>query len=184
MVLYWKTHLDRAIKRTAVTFIDIRWHPFQLNPDMPLEGMDRRAYLEQIWWSKRCRQSLCTRRRTCAKTGLQINFEAIKKTPNTLNAHRLIHWSEAGCQNALVDALFEAYFVQGMDIGNAEELCEIAQSAGMNSELATRLLATDSDVSLISNATRMPENGVGAVPTFVVAGQHVVQAGKRRIQTL
>ena len=92
----------------------------------------------------------------------------------------MIHWSEAeGCQNALVDALFDAYFVQGMDIGNAEELCEIAQSAGMNSELAARLLATDSDMSLISerdqNARKM---GVGAVPTFVIAGQRVVQGGQ------
>jgi predicted DsbA family dithiol-disulfide isomerase len=176
-----KTHLDRAIKRTAVSFIDIRWHPFQLNPDMPLEGMDRRAYLEQKFGGQSgAVKAYAPVVEHAQKAGLQINFEAIKRTPNTLNAHRLIHWSEAeGCQNALVDALFDAYFVQGKDIGNAEELCEIAQSAGMNSELAARLLATDSDMSPISerdqNARKM---GIGAVPTFVVAGQHVVQGGQ------
>ena len=109
-----KTHLDRAIKQTGITFIDIRWHPFQLNPDMPPEGMDRLSYLEQKFGGKiGAIKAYTPVVENAQAAGLKINFEAIKKTPNTLNAHRLIHWSEAeGQQSAVVAALFEAYFLR------------------------------------------------------------------------
>ncbi len=173
-----KKHLDRAIKRTGVTFINIRWHPFQLNPDMLPQGMDRRSYLEQKFGNKASAIKAHTPVLEHAQAAkLEINFEAIKTTPNTLNAHRLIHWSEAeGQQNGIVDALFEAYFLKGHDLNDTEHLCKIAESAGMKRALIERLLATNNDLAHITecdmNARKM---GVVAVPTFVVAGQHVVQ---------
>ena len=176
-----KTHLDRAIKRTGVTFINIRWHPFQLNPDMPAEGMVRHSYLEQKFGGRAGAIKAYTPVVEHAQAGgLEINFEAIKTTPNTLNAHRLIHWSEAeGRQNAIVDALFEAYFLEGGDLNNLEHLSRIAQSAGMEKTLIERLLATDNDLAHVAERdTKARKMGVVAVPTFVVAGQYVVQGGQ------
>ena len=173
-----KKHLDQAIKQTGVTFFDIRWHPFQLNPDMPQKGMDRRRYLEQKFGGQAGAVKAYTPVLQHAQSaGLEINFAAIKKTPNTLNAHRLIHWSEAeGRQNEVVSALFDAYFLEGRDLNDTKHLCEIAFSAGMDKALVERLLATKNDLAHIaerdSDARKM---GVGAVPTFVVAGHHVVQ---------
>ncbi len=178
-----KTHLDQAIKQTGTSFFDIRWHPFQLNPDMPPEGMDRRSYLEQKFGGKagavKAYQPVVQH---AEAAGLHINFEAIKKTPNTLNAHRVIHWSEAeGRQNEIVSALFEAYFLEGRDLNEPEQLRTIAHSAGMEKALVERLLATENDLSYIAerdkNARKM---GVSAVPTFIIAGKDVVQGGQSK----
>ena len=107
----WKTHLAQAIKQTVTSFFDIRWHPFQLKPDMPPEGFDQRNYLKKIWRSSWCDQSLYIRISTRRGCRIKHNFEAIKKTPNTLNAHLMIHWSEAeGQQDEIVSALFTAIF--------------------------------------------------------------------------
>ena len=81
------------------------------------------------------------------KAGLKINFEAMQRTPNTLNAHRLIHWAGIeGRQTAAVSALFKAYFVDARDIGDAEVLADIADGIEMDASVVTRLLATDEDM--------------------------------------
>ena len=172
-----KTHLDQAIKQTGTSFFDIRWHPLQLNPDMPPEGMDRRSYLEQKFGGQAGAIKAYTSIFQHAEAvGLNINFEAIKKTPNTLNAHRMIHWSEAeGRQDEIVSALFEAYFLEGCDLNEPEQLCKIAHTAGMEKALVERLLITENDLFHIAerdkNARKM---GISAVPTFIIAGKHVV----------
>ena len=107
-----KTHLEKALAEHPDHPFTVEWHPFQLNPDMPAEGMDRRVYLERKFGGKEAAIKVYSQiEQTAEALGLPIDFAAMKRTPNTIDAHRLIHW--AGLeqkQNAVVDALFQAYF--------------------------------------------------------------------------
>ena len=172
-----KTHLDRALANRPDHPFVIEWHPFQLNPDMPPEGMDRRAYLEGKFGGKEgAVRAYAPVVQHAEAAGLDIDFEAMQRTPNTLDAHRLIHW--AGIerkQNTIVDALFAAYFLHGRDIGDAEVLADIADSAGMDAAMVSRLLASDADRDDIkARDAHSRKMGISSVPTFIVAQQHAV----------
>ena len=106
-----KTYLDAALTENPNHPFAIEWHPFQLNPEMPAGGMDRRAYLEGKFGGKEAAMKAYAPVVEHAKAaGLTINFEAMKRTPNTIDAHRLIHWAGIeGRQIAAVSSLFEAY---------------------------------------------------------------------------
>jgi predicted DsbA family dithiol-disulfide isomerase len=155
----------------------MEWHPFQLNPDMPVGGMDRRAYLDTKFGGKDAAVKAYAPVVTAAENaGLTINLDMMKVTPNTIDAHRLIHW--AGIeerQTFVVDLLFKAYFVQGRDIGNHEVLADVADMAEMDAALVTKLLETDNDTDDIRKRdAHSREMGVSSVPTFIVANQHAV----------
>lgn len=172
-----KTLLDRALAETPDHPFVIEWHPFQLNPDMPPEGMDRRTYLETKFGGKQQAVEVYARIAEAAEqAGLQIDFGAIERTPNTLDAHRLIHWAGIeGKQQAVVSFLFEAYFQKGLDIGDHDVLCAIATRAEMDGEAIRRLLAGDADADDIrARDAHARARGVTGVPTFVVANQHVL----------
>ena len=172
-----KANLDRALSKHPDHPFEIEWHPFQLNPTMPAEGMDRREYLETKFGGKENAVRVSSNIAEAAKVaGLNINFEGIKTTPNTINAHRLIHWSGLeGRQTAVVSKLFKAYFVEGRDIGSNDVLIDIAKSAEMDPEMIERLLNSDADLDdLRARDANAREKGVTGVPAFVVANQHVV----------
>ncbi len=172
-----KTHLDKALAKVPNHPFVIEWHPFQLNPDMPDAGMDRREYLERKFGGKDgAVRAYAPVVEHAENAGLKIDFEGMKRTPNTLDAHRLIHWAGIeGKQNAVVDALFDAYFVQARDIGDPEVLSDIADSAGMDAAVVMKLLKSDADREDIRNRdTHSREMGVSSVPTFIVANQHAV----------
>ena len=176
-----KTHLDRALALRPDHGFVIEWHPFQLNPTMPPEGMDRRAYLEtKFGGPEGAARAYAPVVSTAQKAGLSINFDDIKTTPNTIDAHRLIHWGGvAGCQTAIVDHLFDAYFVKGQNIGDHAVLADIAEACGMDrTEVAAR---RDSDHDLTATRARdsqIRKMGVSSVPTFVVLNQHVVSGAQ------
>ncbi len=172
-----KTNLDKALASVPNHPFVIEWHPFQLNPDMPEGGMDRREYLERKFGGKEgAVRAYAPVVEHAEKAGLNIDFEAMKRTPNTLDAHRLIHWAGIESkQNAVVDALFDAYFVQGRDIGDHEVLADIADSVGMDAAVVLKLLKSDADRNDIRQRdTHSREMGVSSVPTFIVANQHAV----------
>lgn len=172
-----KAHLDRALESEPNHPFAIEWHPFQLNPDMPADGMDRRAYLEGKFGGKEgAVRAYAPVVEHAEKAGLKINFEAMQRTPNTLNAHRLIHWAGIeGRQTAAVSALFKAYFVDARDIGDAEVLADIADGIEMDASVVTRLLATDEDMEDIRKRdAHSREMGINSVPTFIVGGRHAV----------
>ena len=157
-----KTQLDKALANVPDHPFVIEWHPFQLNPDMPDEGMDRREYLERKFGGKDgAVRAYAPVVEHAENAGLKIDFEGMKRTPNTLDAHRLIHWAGIeGKQNAVVDALFDAYFVQARDIGDHEVLADIADSAGMDAAVVMKLLKSDADREDIRNRdSSFPRNG-------------------------
>ncbi len=172
-----KTHLDKALAKVPDHPFVIEWHPFQLNPEMPDAGMDRREYLERKFGGKEgAVRAYAPVVEHAENAGLTIDFEGMKRTPNTLDAHRLIHWAGIeGKQNAVVDALFDAYFVQARDIGDPEVLSDIADSAGMDAAVVLKLLKSDADREDIRKRdTHSREMGVNSVPTYIVANQHAV----------
>ena len=172
-----KAGLDRALEKNPDHPFEITWNPFQLNPDMPAGGMDRRAYLETKFGGKENAIKVYGRIADAAEAaGLKINFEAIEKTPNTVDAHRLIHWAGLeGRQIAIVSKLFTAYFVDGRDIGDHATLTDIAVEAEMDRDMVARLLASDADADDIrARDASARASGVTGVPTFVVANQHVL----------
>jgi predicted DsbA family dithiol-disulfide isomerase len=179
--LIGKTFLDRALESRAEHPFAVEWHPFQLNPSMPREGMDRRAYLEGKFGGKTEAVQVYSRIAQAAEqAGVAINFDQIKRTPNTLDAHRLIHWAGLeGRQNAVVNALFRAYFQEGQDISDAATLAAIATIAGMDEAATARLLATDADRDdLAARDADARQKGVSAVPTFLIAGQYVLSGAQ------
>ena len=172
-----KANLDRALEAHPDHPFQIEWHPFQLNPDMPEGGMDRREYLETKFGGKDQAVQVYSRIADAAEAaGLDIDFGAIARTPNTINAHRLIHWAGLeGRQTPVVAALFRAYFKDGRDIGDVDVLADIADSVGLDAAMIRKLMAGDSDLEDIRKRDAWArEKGVTGVPTFIVGQQHAV----------
>lgn len=172
-----KAHLDRALERHPDHPFRIEWHPFQLNPDMPREGADRRTYLETKFGGPENAARIYGRIADAAgAAGLAIDFDRIARTPNTLDAHRVIHWAGLeGRQTPMVMALFRAYFQEGRDIGDAAVLADLSAEAGLDRAMIATLLAGDADRAEIAERdAHARARGVQGVPTFVIAGQHVL----------
>ncbi|OIP82991.1 MAG: polyketide biosynthesis protein [Rhodobacterales bacterium CG2_30_65_12] len=172
-----KARLGRALEARPDHPFEVEWHPYMLNPEMPRAGMDRRAYLEAKFGGKAgAVEAYLPVVEEAARAGLKLNLDAIARTPNTLDAHRLIHWARIeGRQTPVVSALFQAYFVDGRDIGDHGVLAEIATRCGMDGTVVARLLASQADTDDIrARDADARAKGVRAVPTFVVAGRHVV----------
>ena len=172
-----KTNLDRALEQIGEHPFTIEWHPFQLNPDMPAEGMGRRDYLETKFGGKDgAVRAYAPIVEMAEKVGLSIDFEGMQRTPNTMDAHRLIHW--AGIeqrQSFVVQRLFEAYFRDARDIGDHDVLLDIADGCEMDAAVVGKLLKSDADRDDISaRDTHSREMGIQSVPTFVIANQHAV----------
>lgn len=177
-----KAWLDRALETAGDNPFDIRWRPFQLNPDMPPEGMDRRAYLEGKFGGKEgAVKAYLPVQQAADEAGVPIALDQITRTPNTLDAHRLLHWAGLEQRQSFVQqGLFNAYFREGLDISDHAVLTDIAGATGMDGAMVTRLLGTDADRELTQNAdAEGREMGVNSVPTFVVAGQHAVVGAQR-----
>lgn len=172
-----KAYLDKALSAHPNHPFLIEWHPFQLNPDMPANGMGRREYLEGKFGGKEAAVRAYAPVVESAKTaGVAIDFEGMQRTPNTINAHRLIHWAGIeGRQTAAVSALFKAYFTDAHDIGDPDVLIDIAKSVEMDGDVVKRLLDSDEDLKLIQDRDKHSRKmGINSVPTFIIANQHAV----------
>lgn len=176
-----KANLDRALADAPAQPFAIAWHPFQLNPAMPKEGVDKRAWLEDRLGGKARVDAVHERLREVArKAGVTLDPDRPKRIPNTLDAHRLIHWAGIeGRQEAVVTALFRAYWDEGRDIGDAATLAALAAEAGMDGAAVARLLASDADADDLAARDRdARDKGVTAVPTFLIARRHVVSGAQ------
>ncbi len=172
-----KTLLDQALADRPRHPFTMEWHPFQLNPDMPADGMDRATYLEAKFGGREgAVEAYRPILERAEAAGLELDFAAIERTPNTLDAHRLIHW--AGIEDRqmpVVMALFRAYFQEGRDIGDNDVLADIADSVGMDAAVVQKLLKSDADSEDIRKRdAQFREMGITGVPTFIVAGKHAV----------
>ncbi len=176
-----KARLDRALEAHPDHPFSIEWHPFQLDPGLPKEGMDRRAYMEaKFGGPEGVARAHAPLLEHAKDVGVELNLDRIERAPNTLDAHRLIHWAGLeGRQTPMVSALFRAYWRDGRDVGDAATLADIAGEAGLDREMIRRLLASDADVAEIrAREAHARERGVNAVPTFILAERHVLQGAQ------
>ncbi|MEM7722013.1 MAG: DsbA family oxidoreductase [Pseudomonadota bacterium] len=175
------SNLTRAMEQRADHPLTVEWHPFQLNPDMPPEGMDRRAYLEHKFGGKEgAMRAYAPVLEHAEAAGLTLHLENIARTPNTINAHRLIHWAGIeGRQTPTKVALFKAYFVEGRDIGDSVVLADIAEAVGLDRAMIETLLQGDADLDDIrARDAHARERGVTGVPTFILAQQHALSGAQ------
>jgi predicted DsbA family dithiol-disulfide isomerase len=172
-----KANLDRALAAHPDHPFQIQWHPFQLNPDMPAEGVPKRDYLEQKFGGQARVDAIHERLREVARNaGVEMDPDRPQRMPNTLDAHRLIHWAGIeGVQSPVVAAIMRAYWVEGRDVGDHATLADIAAAEGMNRAEVLRLLASDADADDIQARDQdARRKGVSSVPTFLIAQQYVV----------
>ncbi len=166
-----KANLDRALESRPDHPFVIEWHPFRLNPDMPPEGMDRAAYLAAKFGGRdRFAAAEAHLQRMAAEAGVELDLARATRAPQTLDAHRLIHWAGIeGRQSAVVGALFRAYFREGRDLGDRAVLAEIAGEQGMDRLAVARLLASEADAKdIAARDADARAKGVQAVPTFLI----------------
>jgi predicted DsbA family dithiol-disulfide isomerase len=170
-----KRQLERALgtlEQEGLRF-SVHWNPFQLNPDMPKEGRDRAAFRAQKFGDpERVRQMDERVTGAAANVGLAFRLDLIRRTPNTLDAHRLI-WlaGREGMQDAVMEALFAAYFTQGREIGDRDVLADCAAQGGMDRAAVADFLAGDVAANEMLAADRAArEAGVNGVPSFFLDG--------------
>ena len=177
-----KRHLEGALGRLAAEGerFEVHWRPFQLNPEMPRGGLERAAYRAAKFGSpERSRELDAQVAAAGAAAGLEFRFDRQGRTPNTVDAHRLIrHAGETGGaapQDAVVEGLFRAYFQEGRDIGNPEVLAEVASAAGLE-DAAAFLASSDGAAEVRAEDAGFRRLGISGVPSFALAG-HVLFSG-------
>jgi len=176
-----KRQVERALPLLAGEGLDftVHWHAFQLNPDMPAAGVDRREYrLAKFGSAERLLEMDKRITEAAAGVGLAFRTDLMRRTPNTVAAHRVIWLAERhGVQDAVVEALFRGYFIEGADIGDAATLADLAAGAGLDRDAVTSMLAGDEGrQEVLSEDAMARRSGLDGVPTFTMAG-HVLFSG-------
>ena len=175
-----KRKLEAALgelgRQDAAAEPSVRWHPFQLNPDLPPQGIPRKAYLHAKFGGvARAAEIYARVEAVGAEVGIAFDFDRIEIQPNTLAAHRLIAWAQdqadAALTGDLVERLFQAYFVQGRAIGEPDELARIASEAGLDPAAAQAMLASTKNLAAVSAEDREARDvGINGVPFFIFNG--------------
>ncbi|MZR30389.1 disulfide bond formation protein DsbA [Sneathiella sp. DP05] len=176
-----KRKLEAALAARPDLEVEIAWHPFQLHPDMPAGGADRKEFTAQKFGSAERAKELYDNIKVAGQAvDIPFNFEKIKRSPNTLDSHRLIRWAySAGCQDALVEILFRRFFIDGEDIGDHAVLIAAAEEAGMDKTLVAELLEKGADRELVSEEdTRARQMGVSGVPFFILNDKYAVSGAQ------
>ena len=166
-----KRRLDKAITLLSDITVEVNWRPFFLDPTIPKEGISRKTYMENKFGAERLKTIHDPLIAAGKEDGVPYAFDKITRTPNTMDAHRLIRWSHVGGkQHDVAERLFMAYFNGGLDIGDRAVLVKIASVAGMDKADVSTKLENGTDVDAVNaeveHAYRM---GVTGVPCFILA---------------
>ena len=186
-----KRRLDSALLQVAALDPElvpvVSWHPFELNPDLPPEGVGRRFYLEAKFGGPERARQVYERVSAAGKSvGIDFAFDRITIQPNTLQSHRLISWAQRRGDDvsALVESLFVAYFLEGRNLGDRDALAAIAGEAGLDAAAAHELLAGEEGAAEVrALAQRSREAGVSGVPYMILA-ESVAVSGAQDVPTL
>ena len=188
-----KRHVEQAISQWQTKHpdaaVNVRWHPFQLNPDLPLEGTDRKGYLEQKFGGPQRAKEIYARVAAAGRNaGLELNFDGILKQPNTLAAHALIAYAQTAADGAHGDAvaerLFKAYFVDGEFIGDLDVLIAIATECGLNADATRAVLSERATLDQIeAQDANARQQGISGVPYFIF-NQKVALSGAQPADVL
>lgn len=167
-----KRRLDRVLDSPLGDDVALRWRPYQLHPRLPREGMDRTEYLARRYGADADRGRVPERIRAEAEAeGIVLRFDLMERLPNTLLAHRLLEFAyAAGCQHELADALFVAYFCEGVDVGSLDELVRLSERIGLDGTAVRSFLSGNEATDEVNEQlARAPELGISGVPGYYLA---------------
>jgi len=172
-----KRRLERALAERPQPGLTVRWRAFQLNPDMPAEGMARDDYLSLKFGGAANARSVYAQVEAAGESeGIAFAFERMKRTPNTVDSHRLIRFADTkGREDQVVQALFDTYFLNAEDIGDRDVLVEAGRVAGLDPDEIRAYLTSDAEAEAVraeDNAAR--QAGVSGVPCFIFNRQHAL----------
>ncbi len=186
-----KKRLESALRMLPDQSFTVFWRPFQLDPSIPKDGLPRKIYLERKFGNlDRLAQTHAQLVEIGKDEGIAFAFDRITRSPNTLDAHRLIRWAhEMAKQTEMVERLFALYFTEGADIGSHEVLIKAAVEVGLDGALVTQLLATGADLDpVIAEINAAGKMGITGVPTFIfasrfaISGAHPAETIKKAIE--
>lgn len=172
-----KRRFERALAQRPGARVDIRWRPFLLNPDIPMDGIDRQAYLERKFGGPARVQRVNNAVAAAGESeGIAFAFDRIARAPNTLNSHRMIRFSGSmGREAETVEALYRAYFCEGRDVGDITELVRIGEEVGLPAAGLERYLKSEADIAVVMNDNaRAHRLGVNGVPCLILEGTYAV----------
>lgn len=181
-----KRRLDQALATGLGEDVALRWRPYQLYPNIEVDGVDRREFLRRRYGANADVARIPTRIREEAEAeGITLRFDLIERTPNTLLAHRLLEFAyEYGIQHELSERLFKAYFCEGRDVGELSVLVEIAGEFGLDMQQIASYLASDAGRDEVEcQLARAPDLGVSGVPGYILAGGFLLP-GAQSVETM
>ena len=176
-----KRRFERALQIRPQPGIQVGWRAFQLNPDMPSVGMDRRHYISQKFGgAERARAVHAGIARAGYEEGISFNFGRIERTPNTIDSHRLVRFAaERSLQNEIVEALFRAFLIEGEDIGDRYVLAALAGANGLDREEVREYLDSGIDAETILAEDELARRlGVNGVPCFIIDRKYAVSGAQ------
>ncbi len=176
-----KRRLERALIERPQADLTIRWRAFQLNPDMPAGGMERGHYLETKFGGEENAKAVYAQVSAAGESeGIPFAFDKIARTPNTVNSHRLIRYArQQGRQDETVQALFDAYFLRGEDIGNMDILTAAARAAGLGGDAARDFLDSGDEAEVIRDEdAQARQAGIAGVPCFIFNGKYALSGAQ------
>ena len=176
-----KKRIEDALALVPDVPVEVNWRPFFLNPWVPREGISRDEYLTAKFGSTEAYKGIAGRVvAAAAEEGLEYNSDRVKRQPNTIDSHRLIHWAAAeGKAAQMKQRLMELYFRDGGDLTDTDVLVQAAADVGLDADSVRKRLATDEDMDRISGqAQEASEKGISGVPTFVFAQKYAVSGAQ------
>ena len=176
-----KRRLERALALRPDLTATLSWRAFELNPDLPSDGISRELYISTRFGNSRPAERLYAAVSAAGRAeGIEFVFERIRRTPNTLRAHRLIHLAGAkGAADRVVETLFRAYFLKGLDIGDIDTLAKLATRAGLDQEETHRyLMGDDGTLEVRAEEHRARRLGIHAVPYFVLERGYAISGAQ------
>ena len=176
-----KRRLSAALQQWDRTPVTVRWRAFQLNPEMPGAGMNRQSYLSlKFGGESRATRIYGMIAENGRREEIPFEFDRISRTPNTVDSHRLTRFAaRAGRQDEIVEALFQAYFIDGIDIGDRSELVTIAEKSGLDGPSVAAYLASDRDVAdILAEDRRARRLGIEGVPCFIINSKYALSGAQ------
>ena len=165
-----KRRLDKALSLIPEIKAEINFRPFFLDPTIPPEGLGRHEYMAAKFGEERLKTIHDPLIKAGKEDDVPYHFDKITRTPNTMDAHRLLRWAKIeGKQPEIAEALFMAYWSEGRDVGDHEVLADIAAAHGMNREKVLNTLNTDQDkAEVLAETAQAQQMGVTGVPTYII----------------
>ncbi|MBD87418.1 MAG: disulfide bond formation protein DsbA [Rhodospirillaceae bacterium] len=176
-----KRRLERALAMRPNITAEITWHPFQLNPEMPPDGIERQIYLKaKFGSSERAKDIYRAVDQASVGEKLDLQLDDIKRMPNSLQSHRLLHYARRhDKQDVVAENLFQSYFFYGIDIGSIAHLIKIAAESGLDGEDVRSYMESSEDIELVrGHDLQSRKLGVSGVPCFIIAEEYAISGAQ------